>query len=91
MPGDSCVVQLVSITREIYKFFDEDHEIRSVSPDISKAFNEAWHDGIISRLTQRRNIREIIQALAWFFKWEKTSGKIKHELRVTSYEFKSVS
>ena len=64
MLGDSCVIQQVSITHKIYKFFDEDHEIRSVSPDISKAFNEVWHDVIISRLTQKRNISEFIQALA---------------------------
>ena len=51
-PGDSCVNQLVSITREIYKFFDEGHEVRGVFLDISKAFDKVWHDGIIFKLTQ---------------------------------------
>ena len=49
---DFCVNQLVSITHEIYKSFDEGHEVRSVSPDISKAFNKVWHDGTIFKLTQ---------------------------------------
>ena len=39
-PGDSCVNQLLAITREIYKLFDEGSEIRGVSLDISKAFDK---------------------------------------------------
>ena len=39
-PGDSCVNQLVSITHEIYKSFDKDHEVRDVFLDISKAFRK---------------------------------------------------
>ena len=50
--GDSCVNQLVSITHEIYKSFDESHEVRGVFLDISKAFDKVWHDGIIFKLTQ---------------------------------------
>ena len=52
-PGDSCVIQLASITHEIYKFFDEGHEVmRGVFLDISKAFEKVWQDGIIFKLTQ---------------------------------------
>ena len=51
-PGDSCVNQLVSITHEIYKSFDESHEVRDVFLDISKAFNKVWYDGLIFKLTQ---------------------------------------
>ena len=50
--GDSCVNQLVSITHEIYKSFDESHEVRGVFLDISKAFDKVWHDSIIFKLTQ---------------------------------------
>ena len=50
--GDSCVNQLVSITHEIYKSLDEDHKVRGVFLDISKAFYKVWHDGIIFKLTQ---------------------------------------
>ena len=51
-PGDSCVNQLVTITHEIYKSFDEDHEVRGVFLDILKAFDKVWHNGIIFKLTQ---------------------------------------
>ena len=44
--------QLLSITNEIYSSFDEGLEVRSVFPDISKAFDKVWHDGIIFKLTQ---------------------------------------
>ena len=50
--GDSCVNQLVSITHEIYKSFDEGHEVRGVFVDISKPFDKVWHDGITFKLTQ---------------------------------------
>ena len=39
-PHDSCINQLVSITHEIYKSFDEGHEVRSVFLIISKAFGK---------------------------------------------------
>ena len=50
--GDSCSNQLLSITNEIYSSFDEGLEVRSVFPDVSKAFDKVWHDGIIFKLTQ---------------------------------------
>ena len=51
-PGNSCVNQLMSITREIYKSFDEGHEVGGVFLGISKAFDKIWHDGLIFKLTQ---------------------------------------
>ena len=51
-PGDSCANQLMSITHEIYKSFDEGHEIRGVFLDISKVFDKVWHDVIIFKSTQ---------------------------------------
>ena len=38
--GDSCVNQLLAITHEIYKSFDEGFEVRGVFLDISKAFDK---------------------------------------------------
>ena len=38
--GDSCVNQLLAITHEIYKFFDEGFEVRGVFLDLSKAFDK---------------------------------------------------
>ena len=37
--GDSCINQLIAITHEIFKGFDEELEIRGVFLDISKAFD----------------------------------------------------
>ena len=39
-PGDSCVNQLLAITHEIYKSFDEGFEVKVVFLDISKAFDK---------------------------------------------------
>ena len=52
-PGDYCVNQLVSITHEIHKSFDECHEVRGVFLDISKTFGKVWHGGIIFKLSQK--------------------------------------
>ena len=38
-PGDSCINQLLSITHEIYKSFDNSFEVKGVFLDISKAFH----------------------------------------------------
>ena len=51
-PGNSCVNQLMSVTHEIYKSFDEGHKVRGVLLGISKAFDKVWHDGLIFKLTQ---------------------------------------
>ena len=49
--GDSCINQLLSITQEIYKSFDEGFEVRGVFLDISKAFDRLWHDGLMENGT----------------------------------------
>ena len=41
-PGDSCINQLLSITHEICKSFDDGYEVRGVFLDISKAFDKVW-------------------------------------------------
>ena len=48
--GGSLINQLPSITNEIYSSFDDGFEVRSVLLDISKAFDKAWHEGIILKL-----------------------------------------
>ena len=50
--GDSTVKQLLSITNEIYKAFDNDKEVRAVFLDISRAFDRVWHEGLIFKLAQ---------------------------------------
>ena len=44
--SDSCINQLVSITHEIYKWFDDGNEVRGVFLDLSKAFDKVWHQGL---------------------------------------------
>ena len=51
-PGDSCTNQLLAITHELYKSFDDGNEARGVFLDISKAINKAWHKSLIYKLKQ---------------------------------------
>ena len=50
--GDSTVKQLLSITNEIHKTFDEGKELRAVFLDISRAFDRVWHSGLLFKLKQ---------------------------------------
>ena len=62
-PGDSCINQLLSITHEIFQSFDEGFEVRSVSLDISKAFNKVWHKELIFKLSKNGipdNLQDIL-------------------------------
>ena len=45
--GDSCIEQLLSITREMFQSFDERFEVSSVFLDISKAFDKILHKRLI--------------------------------------------
>ena len=51
-PGDSWINQLLSITHEIYKLFDDGHDVCDVFLDISKAFDKVWYKGLIYKLKQ---------------------------------------
>ena len=52
LPDDSCTSQLLSIIHEIQKSFDESPpiDVRALFLDISKAFDKAWHKGLIYKL-----------------------------------------
>ena len=39
-PGDSCINQLIAITHDIFKGFDDGLEVRGVFLDISKTFDK---------------------------------------------------
>ena len=42
----------MSITREIYKSFDDSFEVKGVFLDISKAFDKVWREDLIYKLKQ---------------------------------------
>ena len=48
--GDSCVNQLIAINHKIYNAFDDGLEVRGVFLDISNAFDNVWHDGLLLKL-----------------------------------------
>ena len=50
--SDSRINQLISITHEIYKSFDDGCEVRGVFLDISKAFDKVWHHDFHYKLRQ---------------------------------------
>ena len=64
--GDSTVKQLLSITHEIHKAFDDGNEIRAVFLDISKAFDTVWHEGLIHKLQKIGVEGEMIQIVKSF-------------------------
>ena len=67
-PGDSCINQLLSITHEIYKSFDDGFEVRGVFLDISKAFDKVWYKGIIFKLQQNGIPGKLLRVLSDFLK-----------------------
>ena len=66
--GYSCINQLFSITHEIYQSFDEDFDVRSIFLDISKAFDNVWHDGIIFKLKQNDISGKLLDLLSNFLR-----------------------
>ena len=51
-PGDSCIHQLISITHDIHKCFDDNPsiEVCGLFLDISKAFDRVWHKGLLYKI-----------------------------------------
>ena len=65
-PGDSCINQLLSITHEIYKSFDNGYGGRGFFLDISKAFDKVWHNGLIYKLKQNGIIGNLLNLIIDF-------------------------
>ena len=51
-PVDYCFNQLIVISHEIYKLFDDGLEVRGIFLDISKAFDKVWHGGLLFKLNR---------------------------------------
>ena len=65
-PRDSCINQLLPITHNIYKSFDDGYEVRGVFLDVSKAFDKVWHDGHISKLQENGISSNLLKVLKHF-------------------------
>ena len=70
-PGDSCINQLLSITHKIYQSFDDNHEVRAIYLDISKAFNKVWHKGPIYKLKNNSILGNVLNTIINFLSFEK--------------------
>ena len=70
-PGDSCTNQLLSITHQIYKPFDDGYEIWSFFLDMSKGFGKLWHKDLIFKLKQNRISGNLLSTLTDFLKLRK--------------------
>ena len=72
-PGDSCINQLISITHDIYKSFDEGLEVRRVFLDICKAFDKVWHAGLLHKLRQNGISGNLFNVISSFLENRKQS------------------
>ena len=65
-PRDSCINQLLSITHNIYKSFDDGYEVRGVFLDNSKAFDKTWHNGPIFKSQENGISGNLLNVLKQF-------------------------
>ena len=79
-PGDSCTNQLLSITHQIHKSFDNGHEVLSVFLDMSKAFDKVWHKGLIFKLKQNGISGNLLSTLTDFLKLRKQRVVVNGQL-----------
>ena len=52
LSGNSCVNQLLCVTRNIYQLHDDSLKTRDTFLDILKAFVEAWHESVLYKLKE---------------------------------------
>ena len=69
--GDCCINQLLSITHEIYKSFNEGFEVHREFLDISKTFDRVWNDGYIFKLQENGVSGKLLPLLKDFLKSRK--------------------
>ena len=50
VPGDSTVNQLIDIYNTFSKAVDDGLEVKAIFCDISKAFDQVWHKGLLLKL-----------------------------------------
>ena len=82
-PEDFCIKQLLSITHEIYKSFDDKFEVRGVFLDTSKAFDKVWHKCIILKLKQKSF--PVNYSVYYLNFWKKRKQRITLNWQVSSW------
>ena len=60
--------QLLSVTHDIYQSFENGFKVRGVFLDISRAFDNVWHKGLIYKLKQNGVAGNLLNTLADFLK-----------------------
>ena len=65
-PSDSCINQLIAITHDIFKSFEDGLEIRGVFLDISKAFDKVWQEALNYKLCRNGIYGNLLQLLISF-------------------------
>ena len=63
-PGESCTTQLLSLTHQIHRFFNDGHEVRSAFLDMCKTFDK----DLIFKLKQNGVSGNLLSTLADFLK-----------------------
>ena len=65
-PGDSCINQLLFITHNIHKSFDDGYEVSVAFLDISKAFDKVWYNGLTFKLQENGISGNLLKASKHF-------------------------
>ena len=65
-PGNSCNKQLLCITHDIYQSLNDGLETTGVFLDISKAFDNVWHEGLLFKLKQTGILGNLLNAITEF-------------------------
>ena len=61
MSGASCINQLLLITHESYKSFDDGCEVRGVFLNISKAFDKVWYEDLLLELRLHGTLENLLK------------------------------
>ena len=87
-PGDSCINQLLSITHEICKSFDDAWEVRGVFLEISKAFDRVWHERLLLKLKLSEISENVLKIMEDFL--ANRYQRVDNQFKRVDKEFKSL-
>ena len=104
-PRDSCISWLLCITHDIYQSLDDGLETRATFLDISKAFDNVWHEGLLFKLKQSGASGNLLNVITHFLyqskqrvvlngqhsSWTNVQAGIPKDLFLANYSFWSIS